>query len=278
MCRPGPAPPRRRERPEACQCRRRAQCRWRAQRWRREQRRRRADAGGAGGAGHGDPVTNPDHGVDQRRVAELASQRHHRDPYRRGERVGVGVPDAFEQLLARDHPAARLEQLLQQAELLAGQVERLPCAGRGACRLVEHHIRGDQHRRRRRRGPPTQRPDPGHQLVEGERLGQVVVGAELQPLDPVGDRTARGEHQHPGQRAGRHQVGADLVAVDTRQVPVQHHDVVPGHQGHLVSRRSVGGDVDGEPLAPQPARDGLGQGLFVLDHEHPHVRTSRCRA
>ena len=104
--------------------------------------------------------------------------------------------------------AARLEQLLQDAELLAGQVELDTGPGGDPLGLVEHQVATV------RTGgapgcPPAQGPDPGHQPGEVERLGQVVVGAQAQPLDPVGDRTAGGQHQYPGQRARRDQVGAD---------------------------------------------------------------------
>ena len=145
-------------------------------------------------------------------------------------------------------------------------------AGHHPAGLVEHQVADGEHRRRGRGGPPAQRLHPGHQLLEGERLGQVVVGAELQPLDPVGDRAARGEHQHPGQRAGRDQRRADLVAVHAGQVPVEHDDVVAGHVGHLVALQTVVGDVHRHALAPQPARDRVAEVPLVFHHQHAHRR------
>ena len=44
-------------------------------------------------------------------------------------------------------------------------------------------------------GPPQQGAHPGEQLVELERLGQVVVGAGIEPGDAVGGLRACGEHQ-----------------------------------------------------------------------------------
>ena len=46
--------------------------------------------------------------------------------------------------------------------------------------------------------PPLQCPDPGDQLAEVERLDQVVVGAGVEPLDPIRRGVPRGEHQHRG--------------------------------------------------------------------------------
>lgn len=45
------------------------------------------------------------------------------------------------------------------------------------------------------------------------RLGQVVVGTQLEPVDPVLDASGRGEHEHPARAASGHQAAADLVAV-----------------------------------------------------------------
>ena len=42
----------------------------------------------------------------------------------------------------------------------------------------------------------NQRTGPGLQLLEREGLGQVVVGAQVEPLDPVAQRVARREDQH----------------------------------------------------------------------------------
>ena len=65
-------------------------------------------------------------------------------------------------------------------------------------------------------------------------------------------------------------VAADVVAVDRRQVAVEHDDVV-GEDARLVERgAAVAGDVDRHALAPQAARDGGGDARFVLGDQHTH--------
>ena len=71
--------------------------------------------------------------------------------------------------------------------------------------------------------PATERLDPGDHLGEVERLGEVIIGAQAETLDPVLDRTGRGEHQDPARRALGGQGAADLVAVGAGEVAVQHH-------------------------------------------------------
>ena len=57
-----------------------------------------------------------------------------------------------------------------------------------------------------RRVAAQQRPDPRQQLAERERLDEVVVGAGVQPVDPVADGVAGGQHQDRGPDAVRPQL------------------------------------------------------------------------
>ena len=65
---------------------------------------------------------------------------------------------------------------------------------------------------------------PRHQLTRVERLGHVVVRAELQPHDLVGILDAR--RQHDDRRVAFAAQGAgDLQTVDAGQAQVEHHQV-----------------------------------------------------
>ena len=91
---------------------------------------------------------------------------------------------------------------------------------------VEHEVAVADDRRRRR-GPPGQRVDPRHELLEGERLGQVVVGARGSTRGRGRRRAWRPSTSGCGHCAARSDQGrTDGVAVHLRQVAVEHDDVV----------------------------------------------------
>ena len=84
-----------------------------------------------------DAVAHARCGGDDRRVAEFAPQAAdgHRDGV--GERVGVLVPDLFEQVLGAEEGGAGAQERFEDGELLDRQVERLPVAGDRAPQRIE---------------------------------------------------------------------------------------------------------------------------------------------
>src|SRR5439155_6530389 len=103
-------------------------------------------------------------------------------------------------------------------------------------------------------GPSQEGADAAHQLAQAERLGQVVVGAELEADDPVDLLLASGQEEHRHLRAAGTQAAEDLEAVHAGQADVEDDEV----RGPL------------EPFAEAVlagARDGhlvalLGEGIF----------------
>ena len=116
-----------------------------------------------------------------------------------------------------------------------------------------------------------QRAQPRHQFGELEGLDEVVVGSEFEALDALAQGTGRSEHDDFHIRVLSSQAGADLIAVDAGQIPVQDDDVVVGDL-HLRQRLSaVPRDVDRHRLATQPQCYRIGEVGLVLDHQHTHV-------
>ena len=92
-------------------------------------------------------------------------------------------------------------------------------------------------------GPAQHRLDPRQQLARVERLGHVVVGAELEPDHPVGLLGHRGQHDDR-QVALRAQLPAQGEAVLARHHDVEHDQVDPAGLEHAPRRRGTVGDAD----------------------------------
>ena len=116
-------------------------------------------------------------------------------------------------------------------------------------------------------------PDPGDELGESERLAEVVVRAELQPVDPVLDFCGGGEHEDAGSGAG--ESATDLVAVYDGQVAVEHDHVIGRRGGGVEGGRAVVQRVYGHPRLAQSLSDLARQRRMVLDHQHPHRPSMR---
>ena len=67
------------------------------------------------------------------------------------------------------------------------------------------------------------------------------------------------------------QLPAHVVAMDGGEIAVQHHHVVRVDGGLLQRLGAVEGEVDGEAVAPQPARDRARKVALVLDQQHAHA-------
>jgi len=117
------------------------------------------------------------------------------------------------------------QEELEQGELGAGQIEGAAAAACGAAGEVELDVGVAQHLAVVGGGAAQQRAQPREQLLERERLHQVVVGARVQPGDAVAHLVARGEHQDRRLGACAAQPPAGLDAVDVGHQHVEHDRV-----------------------------------------------------
>ncbi len=114
-------------------------------------------------------------------------------------------------------------------------------------------------------------PDPGHQLARGERLGDVVVGAEFEPDDLVDLAVAGGDDDDRHLRA-LPQRAAHLGAGQPGQHQVEQHEVGAGPVEAGQRVRAGAGDRDLVALAAQHVGQRVGERLLVLDDEYPGHR------
>jgi hypothetical protein len=118
--------------------------------------------------------------------------------------------------------------------------------------------------------------DPGRQHGKREGLGQVVIGAEREPVHLVLLGAPGGEHQHGGGSAA--DPTAHVIAGDVRKAPIEDHDVVVVDLALGQRAHAVGDDVDRHAGRAEPVSDKVRQRRLVLDDQHPHpVRTRTVR-
>ena len=108
------------------------------------------------------------------------------------------------------------------------------------------------------------------QLLEGERLDEVVVGAGVEAGHPVVDRRPGGEHQDRGVVAGLAEPPAHLEPVHAGHGHVQHDGVSRALGVGTKRGRPVLGELGLVALEPQGAIERLAHRRFVVDHQHSH--------
>ena len=126
---------------------------------------------------------------------------------------------------------------------------------------------------------PRHRAHPRHELVRAERLGDVVVGAELEAADAVRFFGARG--QHDDGHAGGGLVGAQRLA-DIEAAHARQHDVEDDDVDRMVAdvgERLVAGrrDVRRPAGLLQVVGDELRDIAIVFGNEDVHRGGARSR-
>jgi hypothetical protein len=120
-----------------------------------------------------------------------------------------------------------------------------------------------------------ERPNPGQQLVEPERLREVVVGAGIEAADHILDRVPGREHQDRGVAAFPPELAGHLKAVLLGQYDIEQDHVVlvdVGQHGGLVPVR---GDVHHVAFLLEALLDEAGDLSVVLHDENLHGSQSR---
>src|SRR6266511_2495672 len=134
---------------------------------------------------------------------------------------------------------------------------------------------GEPGRTRLAAGAPQHRADPRGQLLEAERLGDVVVAAEGQAADLVVGRVPGGQEHHGGTGTGVAQLPDDLEAVQVGQHHVEHHEIRALLAGQLHRLGTVGRGGHRETGEAQGGGEQLEDVRIVLHHEQSRLTLRR---
>jgi hypothetical protein len=121
-----------------------------------------------------------------------------------------------------------------------------------------------------RAGTSREGVDPREELVERERLHEVVVGAAAQPAHAIVDGVASGEHEDGRLDAAVSQRSREPHPVELGQHHVHDREVQVAGDGALEPGPAVATDVDGVSVGAEAPRDQLGEAVVVLDQKDVH--------
>jgi hypothetical protein len=124
------------------------------------------------------------------------------------------------------------------------------------------------------------RPEPGHQLGEPERLGQVVIGAGVQRHHDIELAGPGSQHNDDPVRHRGPQTAAECHPVDVRQAQVEEHQVRRFRRRGRERLRAVAGQPGAVAVAGQRLDELTADILVVLDQqdERPVHRPDARRA
>ena len=184
-----------------------------------------------------------------------------------GGAAGRLAPHLARQRVARDDLAGVAGQVVQQVELLRGQLDGLPVARDPAGRPVDLERVDGQAVRVAHPSAAGDGAESGEQLGERERLHQVVVGPRVEPDDPVLQGVPRRQHHHRRVEPLLAQGRENLEAVAPRQHQVEQDDLEPVPREAEEGALAGGLDHHVVPLAFEALAQGPGDLLLVLDDE-----------
>src|SRR6266487_387582 len=173
-------------------------------------------------------------------------------------RVEAVAPDRGQEALLGNRAARMLHQLRQQHRLP-------PCQSHGpgpGVRLLADRVEYDLGGGENMRVGQAPVPDPGQQLIQHERLGQVVVGAHFEAGHLRRGVGQAGEHDDWLGWPEPHQPAQDGHAVGAWHQQVEDDDAIGTRECQPQALLAVGGGVDLQSLATQ----GPGE-----EAEHPRL-------
>ena len=164
--------------------------------------------------GRDQPVTGAPDSRDLRPCpGQLGPQSGHLDVDRVGpECVGLVLPGVLRDDLTVDDRRRSQHQDLEDPEFSPGEVQGEVRGRDLASRRIQRQRPASERPAIGAAGPALKRANSGKELLEVERLDEVVVRACVEPRDPVGRRVQRREHENRGPVTGAPDPLDDLEA------------------------------------------------------------------
>ena len=196
------------------------------------------------------------------------------------DRVGVAIKilgiDVVDQLAARHHLAPVLHQVTQHPELVGGELDGGSFVPYLRRRHVEPYPANLEDGAGVARRPAHQRLYPCHQLGDLERLGEVVIGPGVEPLNLLVQLTAGGQHQH----RGVHPLATPLLehaqTIATRQAEIQNDGIIGLGLAEKTRLVAIVAEIGHKSGQAQLFRQLACQDLFIFNYQNSHKWVSKA--
>src|SRR3954453_14801823 len=193
-----------------------------------------------------DAVSGAGHGGDDPGFAEPFAQGRDGDAYGVGERVGVLVPRAFQELFGAYDSAFGGAEDFEDGEIFPGQRDVAAVAVDLSAERVEAQIRDLSYGGPAVGASAVEGSEFECEFLEFEGFGEVVVGAEFEAGGLVVEAVGGGEHEDRHAAAGVDDAFGDLVSGGAGDVPVEDGDVVGVDAQQFQCGVAVACDVGGD--------------------------------
>jgi len=108
---------------------------------------------------------------------------------------------------------------------------------------------------------------PGDQLPGIERLGKIIIGAQLKADDPIDVITAGGEH-YDRDRGTRSNLSQNVESVDSRQHDIEDDQVIPIVYGKFRSMLAIVAGFDIKTFRFQIIRQKITEFRIVINYQN----------
>ena len=166
-----------------------------------------------------------------------------------------------------ESPSGVAREVFQQAELFGGQFHFAALAEKPAGFEIQLVRAEAAYALTETAPPPQERIDARHQFLAPERLGDVIVGSQVQPQHHVLFLTLGGQHDDGRVERVLAHGAADFVAVDLGQHDVEQHQIGLGRERQSQPGFAVSGRKHFAALGGERVRQSAQEGRVVFDNQ-----------
>src|SRR5208337_1408017 len=215
-------------------------------------------------------VAHASHGVDQGLLFgafDLLAEERDVNIDGVGQGSGAFLPDVACDHVAGDRRVLVAKQELEELELASGQLDLDASSGDRPGDQVHFQVVGLEAEITIHNVTPQQCANPGEQLGEGKRFGQVIVGPRIEPLNSVLDPVSRREDQDRLGESVTSQAAQHVQSIAFGKHQVKHDGIDGPTLGVKIPLLSGQGRDHLVALLGQTALQTLQKLLLVLDHK-----------